>query len=320
MGWTLGLPHRGIRFPKANFRAALLHWLGRRTPEEQTLAGRTCTCGKPACPEVGPSHMGFCSRAAGVYRIRRHNAVQDEIVAICREAGLRPSVEDRVATRDAPREEDDHIDHSRSDILIPNMLVDERVTTTSSTSAGTTTTTTVAERSERGTKRMTTHLDIAIVEPACSNALAKGAASKRGAYATETAKRKRDHYEPLLAEGTTFFAAVLETHGLFDRSFVRFLRLLAEHATNSAHVGSGVTGKDLLTLRGALVAHYMRRISIVLQLNVTKCIFNASHRLPYKLFTANPSYQLPDTHKLAARAHVIIGNANRNRNSALTLD
>ena len=320
MGWTLGVPHRGINFPNANFRAALLHWLGRRTPEERALAGTTCTCGKPACPAIGPSHMGFCSRAAGRYRILRHNAVQDEIVSICRDIGLRPSIEDRVATRDAPREEDDHIDHSRSDILIPNMLVDERVTMTRSTPTGADTTTTTSTGSEHRTKRMTIHLDIAICEPACSNGLAKGAASKRGAYAKETAKRKKDHYEPLLAEGTTFFAAILETHGLFDRSFVRFLRLLAEHATNSSQVGAGITGKDLLTLRGALLANYMRRISTVLQLNVTRCIFSAAHRLPYKLFATDPTYRLPDTHKLVARAHVIIGNANRNRNSTLALD
>jgi len=319
MAWTLGLPHKGLRFPKANFRAALLHWLGRRTPEEKTLSGMLCTCGKSACPEVGPSHMGFCSRAAGVYRIRRHNAVQDEVVAICREAGLRPSIEDRVAAREAPRDENDHIDHSRSDILIPDMLVDKITTKKASSTSGTTTTTTNIEV-EIGTKRITTHLDIAICEPACTNGLVKGAASKRGAYAAETAKRKKDHYEPLLADGTTFYAAVLETHGLFDRNFVRFLRLLAEHATNTAHVGSGVTGKDLIILRRALVAHYMRRISTVLQLNVTKCIFDASHRLPYKLYAADPTYRLPDTHKLAARAQIIIGNAVRNQNSALALD
>ncbi len=126
------------------------------------------------------------------------------------------------------------------------------------------------------------------------------------------------HYTPLMPPGVKFLPAVMETNGFMDWRFRSFLRLLTEHVTNSAQLGSDVSDEDRKILRGALLNQYYQRISTALQLAVTNCIFSSAHRLSYKLASAG-AITLPTTHKLKARAQVIIGNAIRSINAPLRL-
>ena len=296
MGWALSA---SSPFPNRNFIGALLHWLGARTPEEEVLEAAICPCGERACTPTGPSHVGYCPQAAGVYRIRRHNALQDAVSALCKENGLRPALEQRAqtATPTAPPD----IDLSRTDILIPGMLVDANL-----------------PKQPHSTIRLSVHLDTAIVEAASHRAINIGSAKVRGSYAADAASKKAAHYTPLMPPGVKFLPAVMETNGFMDWRFRSFLRLLTEHVTNTAQLGSDVSDEDRKILRGALLNQYYQRISTALQLAVTNCIFSSAHRLAYKLASAG-AITLPTTHKLKARAQVIIGNAIRSINAPLRL-
>jgi len=298
MAWALALPKHFLPFRPKNFVGALTQWLGLRTPEEEANAGVLCVCGSAACPPSGPAHVGFCSRAAGTFRTHKHNRVQEEIFALCKEAGLRPSKEDRAQPAEAAVE--DGVDRSRTDVLIPDMLIDAK-----------------GPDNRPTTVRKTVALDVAVVEPGCATGIAKGSFRVRGGYGTSYATNvKEKHYVGLVGADTLFLPAVVETNGFMDHRFRRFFRLLAEHVTNTAQLGSDVSGEDMVILRSVKMSQYYARISTVLQIAVTDCIFKSAHRLGFKLARKDPAkHRLSDAHKLKADAHPLIGNSLRSRNA-----
>ena len=108
--------------------------------------------------------------------------------------------------------------------------------------------------------------------------------------------------------------AVFETHGFLHEDTRQVLRLISQHVTNTAQLGTDVSENDLTILRGSLLASYYTRISVVLQRAVVNCISNAAIKVMSKpSFTANnPGFQAP-SQRIKVRAHVIIGSARRSR-------
>ena len=61
--------------------------------------------------------------------------------------------------------------------------------------------------------------------------------------------------------GFDFVPAVVKSHGCLHRDFVKFLKLVAEHVTNTAKLGPNVPDADLRILRGHLINSYYQRIA-----------------------------------------------------------
>ena len=72
----------------------------------------------------------------------------------------------------------------------------------------------------------------------------------------------------------------------------------------------------MVILRSVKMSQYYARISTVLQIAVTDCIFKSAYRLGFKLARKDPAkHRLSDAHKLKADAHPLIGNSLRSRNA-----
>ena len=81
---------------------------------------------------------------------------------------------------------------------------------------------------------------MAVVDNTCDSAIRLGASTKQGAWAEFTAKRKVDHYQPILSRRSpqcVIKPAVVETHGFIHDSLRSLLKSLAYHSTKQAVAG-----------------------------------------------------------------------------------
>jgi hypothetical protein len=260
---------------------------------------------RPACPATGPAHVGFCSHAAGGWRTVRHDDVKAVIVELASEAGISVTSEDRATRQRNPNT--GRADKSRTDVRLQNLIIN------SGELLG-----------KPVTKMINLHIDTTVVEGACPTAIEGGSHTTRGVWAEKAAHEKTEHYTTLVgARNEKFLPAAVELGGYLHPHFRKILRLMAEHVTNNAQLGTDMSKDDLNILRGTILNGYYQRISIALVDASMRCILSTvnglSKNLPFNITNASKGDGGSTLRYVRAKAQTLIGNAERAASSNISL-
>ena len=93
------------------------------------------------------------------------------------------------------------------------------------------------------------------------------------------AKRKREHYEPLLEDNVTFVPASVECHGTMCKELRLFLKTIARHYTNEVIKDLDVPDDFWLKMNGVFVNQMYQSLSVALISGVVGTIHKAAQKI-----------------------------------------
>ncbi len=199
-----------------------------------------CACGKVACPQNGlSSHILSCKAPGKCGHIKRHSCIQRKLLSLCKSAGYKAKLEQRVGVNDG----------SRTDVTIPDF----------------TRRTGPPIHGIYPVEDVILHLDAAVVDNTCDAAIAGGSWNKPGKYADIRAKIKKAKYGPMLANRTpkcAFRPIVVETYGAMHVDFVDTLKDIARISTAKTFDGLEVSEADWKVSFGFTVSTYYQLMSV----------------------------------------------------------
>jgi hypothetical protein len=243
-----------------------------------------CACGKHHCPS-DPDSLNCCSKACGIYRIRRHDAVKFKVGSIAKTAGHAVKYEQRVCPDGV---------HYRTDLSIEDYVSANR-NGTYDTSV-----------------RVRAHLDFAVTDPTGKTNVSK--ARIQGISANKYAARKeKGEGAARIRTPDVFIPAIMETYGLAHIAFRKLLHSIAEtHLIQSAS-GVGFSDEQYSMLKGIVVNGYYQLISVAAVKGVVNCLDRAAQRI-LAGHGRKAGRGPPMTH---ARAECLIGSSIRAASSGL---
>jgi hypothetical protein len=211
--------------------------LGLKVPGCEDLIGIKCNCGVAVVDnDASGSHMLTCSQCGGHFWRGRSWSLQSCMLAIGKDAGLAPRLEQIVG---------EELD--RTDVTFPDMPVERD------------------ELTRAVTRKAELHIDVAIVAAHCDTALGIGSWHNKGKWADKTAKTKTAKYVPQMGQGQRFAPAVAEVHGHLHSDFRKLLRDLAECKVDQSDRDSRLSTSERNMLLGIFVNDLYQLVSVAVQ-------------------------------------------------------